>query len=264
MTTLKIDKGRTYSVDRVVSQPKSMIKPIVEQINRVGILVDNTLASKLEHLKFNLYRNIRAQDNIQDSMAYLDDKEENLTKLKNLGENLMLLSSLYSRSSPYSDDRIQIVKSTEALLKEIETLTLKIDSKLINLISSTGREGTLYSNDLKIHLTLYPYLSDNKFINSYKTNELLSNSSLIKDNIISPVDTLIDECQNYKSSLYNQFLEENSLAQYNIDELYRLKDISYYMWQNLQKTQEYLLNSGTNLRFQTNNLSPDNVYELLK
>lgn len=264
MTTLRIDKIKSYSVDRVATPQKTLMNPIVEKINSIGIMVDNTLASKIEHLKYNLYANIRSQEILQDSMTYLDEKEENLTKLKNLGNNILELSNQYSKASPYTEDRNRIVTATDTILQEIEYISGKIDSKSIDIISSTGRNGVLYSESLKIMLTRYPYSSDSNFINGYKTEEILATSAIIKDSIVTPVNTLIDQCQNYKSSLYNQFLEENSISQYNTNNLYKQKNISYYMWNNLIKIQESLLETVTSLRFQTDNLSPDNVYELLK
>lgn len=264
MTTLRIDKIKSYSVDRVVSPQKTLMNPIVEKINQLGIVVDNTLASKIEHLKYNLFANIRAQESLQDSMTYLDEKEENLTKLKNLGDTLLELSTQYLKASPYTSDRSRIVTATDTILEEIEYITGKIDSKSIDIISSTGRGGSIYSDPLKIILTPYPYSSESNFIKDYDTEEILAKAAIIKDSIVTPVNTLIDQCQNYKSSLYNQFLEENSISQYNTTNLYNQKNLSYYMWNNLIKTQEALLESVTSLRFQTYNLNPDNVYELLK
>lgn len=245
---------------------------------------DDLMKQKINNIKYQLRVSKDSEDEIQNGMSILQEKEIGLEKIKAAGEKLEELSTQYKSPDLGEKDRMEIKKQAEELLNGLENLMNKtkageniIGDKIIQLKDSTGKESIISSAAINITLD-FDKLDDSKlnkteeknlfngkhFENKVSVATLLETPSIIQERILNPVQNSIEKLNDAKSVVYNKFINEYSSATNSIDELFKLGSLSKNMKDMEILSQKILLNSVSALYFQSSNINRDNVSALLK
>lgn len=258
---------------RILDNNKVNIKNISSLTNVMNNSVhklDETLKKKVEFMSQQLRFTISTQEKIQDEMSYLQQKEVDLNSIKKIGLEIKKLSEDYKDFKLSDEEKDKVKSRTSDLLKEVESIVnvskFKGYSTMSEKVIKLGEDTVVTSSSFKIILSFEKEenLPNKNFENKLRVEDILEKPFVIEEKIINPVNKALDEVNDNKSRVYNKFLGEHSKAMNYIEDLFNIGGISGYMKDIYEKSQNSLLNSINDMRFQSEALSARNVLELLK
>lgn len=220
--------------------------------NKAADIVNKNVNQKPEDITKQKMKNINTQlmlienseQQIQSGMSVLQEKEVGLNKINDIGNQLKELSEQYKKSDLSEKDKSEIEKKAEELLNNLGNLMNYnkkeenniVGDKLIELTGSDSKTDVILSKGIDITLdfgkvddTKINNTKDDKhFSSNVSVKTLLENASIIKERILTPVQTAIEKVHDSKSIVYGKFIKEYTSAKDSIDELFKIGGISAY------------------------------------
>jgi|GEM_PF-4327435 len=218
--------------------------------------LDDLMKQKIRNMNSQLARSKNSEQQSQSGMSILQEKKVGLDNIKDISDQLKELSKQYANSDTSENDKSEIEKKAEELLKNLGSLMNQneenniVGDKIIQRKSSDGKSSVILSKGLDITLdsgkldnTKPSNISDDKhFSSNVSVETLLKNPSIIEDRILNPVQKAIEKIGDAKSIVYGDFMKEYSLATSSIDGLFKIGGISPYTkdLKMLQQTSMYI------------------------
>lgn len=203
------------------------------------------MKQKIRNMKTQLGDSENSEQQLKNGMSVLQEKQEGLDNINDVGNQLKELSTQYKKSDLSEKDKLEIEKKAGELLNNLDNLMNQnkteenniVGDKVIQLKASDGKTSTILSKGIDITLdfdkedSTKPSNTDktdpNKhFSSNVSIKTLLENPSIIEKRILNPVQKVIEDVHDSKSIIYHNFIEEYSLATSSIDELFKIKGIS--------------------------------------
>lgn len=246
------------------------ISSLSNVINNSANKLDETLKKKIEVISQQLRFTVSSQEHIQDEMSYLQKKELDLNNIKEIGLEIKNLSEEYKDSKLSDEEKDKIKNRTSDLLKELESIVkvskFKGYSTMSEKVIKLDNDTVITSSSFKISLSFEndENLLNKNFENKLSVEDIFEKPLIIEEKIINPANKALDEVVDDKSGVYNKFLGERSKAMNYIEDLFNIGGISERMKGLYERFQNSLLNSISDMRFQSSGLSARNVFELLR
>ncbi|MEF9953271.1 MAG: hypothetical protein RR840_01000 [Clostridium sp.] len=261
-----------YKSNKPNNNPLNMV---VSKINNQGVSLEENTKNRIDSLSLNLRNSIKAREDIQDNISYLQEKEESINTIL---EDFKLISSLadkYNSQSLNDEDREEIINQAREKLINVkeymdgldkDKLSSKVD--VINL--SSGENILATSNKVNINFKFNDRdnSQNNNLINIDTESQrgienILRNNRVIREEIISPLKESLEEVNRNKSKLYSAFLGEQYVGKSIEEELDKYKLPLDYINGVLNKINQSI-KVNRDLGVQSNRLEGYRVGALLK
>jgi len=243
--------------------------------------INDAFKNRLKNLKTDLSLNQAAESQTQEAMTYLQEKDQTISTVKAVGEELKDLSAKYKNEGTSAEDKLKIEKEAENLLKGIGNLMNKSNnsagSNVLAMQDTDGSISILASKEFNVSLNYgqidehvqkdidaNAFKSGNHFENKLNTKDLLNNSSIIDERISKPAQKALEAVVKEKSFVYSNFADDSADANNNIDNLFKSGAISEYRMTMLKTSEQMLSSSMSSMACQSSNINKDNVSALLR
>lgn len=256
--------------------------PTIEKRNNN---IQPTQDQKMEQLKMQLNAGQAIETSLQNGMSSLQEKDIGLDKIKSAGERLKELSNLYKDSKISEEDKKEVFKEAEALVKGIENLMNNTKPGETNVVGNSdiaiqradGGIGILSTKGLEISLDFgkleeddlngLPTMKvgeDKPFESRVSIEALLKSPSIIDERLLKPVNDVMQDVGKAKDYVFSRFVEQFSLVENSIDKLFESGGISEFS-KNLKKLNHQMVYDAiSSMRSQSSNLNRDRVQALLR
>lgn len=256
--------------------------PTIEKRNNN---IQPTQDKKMEQLKMQLNAGQAIETSLQNGMSSLQEKDIGLDKIKSAGERLKELSNLYKDSKISEEDKKEVFKEAEALVKGIENLMNNTKPGETNVVGNSdiaiqradGGMGILSTKGLEISLDFGKLEEDDlnglakmkvgedkPFESRVSIEALLKSPSIIDERLLKPVNDVMQDVGKAKDYVFSRFVEQFSLVENSIDKLFESGGISEFS-KNLKKLNHQMVYDAiSSMRSQSSNLNRDRVQVLLR
>lgn len=245
---------------------------------------DELMKQKITNMKMQLAISQDSEQNIQNGMSILQEKETSLSAIQEVGNELRELSEQYKNPNLNDKDKGDIEKQAEKLLNGLANLMNKskeqnnaIADSVIPIKDSDGKYDIILSSSFNITLDTGSVDNDqlkekdekNMFNNKHfeskiSVKTLLKKTSIIEERILKPVQKAIKDVNDKKNHVYTKFMDEYSESIISINKLFNLGGISEYEKDAKLQMQQSIYDNAYALEFQSLNINRDNVFKLLR
>lgn len=261
-----------YKSNKPNNNPLNMV---VSKINNQGVSLEENTKNRIDSLSLNLRNSIKAREDIQDNISYLQEKEESINTIL---EDFKLISSLadkYNSQSLNDEDREEIINQAREKLINVKEYMAgldkdKLSSKVDVINLSSGENILATSNKVNINFKFNDRdnSQNNNLINIDTESQrgienILRNNRVIREEIISPLKESLEEVNRNKSKLYSAFLGEQYVGKSIEEELDKYKLPLDYINGVLNKINQSI-KVNRDLGVQSNRLEGYRVGALLK
>lgn len=253
-----------------VNKNNKQVISLVENINSNKDRIDEDMKKRMEMLSLDLRKSIDLENNIQEAMNYLSEKEKFTKEVLDKFNNILSMSNEYNGKYLSEDNRNKLLDDASEELKGIgDYLKLVsnnyVDEKHDILSLSSGEKIKINSNKVNINFSFDKNKDDEKLIkidlNSRNSIEsLLQNKKSISEDIIAPLKNSLDEIVKDKKEVFEIYNREKNTKISIIDELKQYEEMVDSYFKSLSK---YINSNIKDIDFQSSILKGNRVQALI-